>query len=138
MKICCHFEWKEEGTAQLTDDGRPLLPSLPRSVGIYRLTFEGRGKSAVYVGETEDLKRRAYHYRNPGPRQKTSLRINALLRQELSQGTQVTIATVTEPRIEIEGKEITVDLARRTHRLLFENAVLLAVAHEGVHEIHNL
>lgn len=91
-----------------------------------------------YVGETEKMRRRAYHYRNPCPRQKTSLRINALLREELSRATRVTLATVANPRIEIDGKMIKADFSRKPHRLLFENAALVGVADEGIQELHNL
>lgn len=95
------------------------------------MTFQSKAKSAVYIGETENLRRRAYHYRNPGPHQKTSLRINSLLREELTGRTRVTLATVANPRIEIDGKVIKAEFSRKPHRLLFENAALVGAAGRG-------
>jgi hypothetical protein len=139
MEICYRFDWHHRGDVQLTDDGRPLLPTLPKEGGVYRMTFvRPTGGSAVYVGESLDLSRRAYHYRNPGPRQKTSLRINGLLRDELGKGMRVEVETVTRPSLTIDDKEVTVDFSKKPMRLLFENAALVELAARGTEQVFNL
>jgi len=137
MRISYEFDWQEHGTVSLTDDGRPLLPKLSKEPGIYRITFHRSSKSSLYIGETDNFSRRAYHYRNPGPSQKTSRRINGLLRRELAAGTRVEVATIRDPVTEIDGRRVEPDFSRRPYRLLFENAALVGVAQEGA-ETHNL
>lgn len=138
MRISYEFDWQEHGTVSLTDDGRPLLPKLSKEPGIYRMNFRTADKSSVYIGETDNLNRRAYHYRNPGPSQKTSLRINEMLRRELAAGTRIEVSTVTNPVMEIDGDRVEPDFSRRPYRLLFENAALVGVVQEDAQEIHNL
>ncbi len=49
-----------------------------------------------YIGETDNLRRRlSSNYRNPGPSQQTSLRINRLLREHLGRGGAVKLWVAT-------------------------------------------
>jgi hypothetical protein len=138
MEICYRFDWEHRGEARLTDDGRPLLPRLPKTGGVYRMTFVSEGRSTIYVGESGDLNKRAYHYRNPGPRQKTSLRINGLLREELPRGVRVDVHTVANPSMEIDQMEVVVDFSSKPTRLLFENAALVELASRTEAAVYNL
>lgn len=55
---------------------------------IYRKRLED--EKLIYIGETELLcPRRIYHYLNPGPSQRTNIRLNATLKEYISQGLKV-------------------------------------------------
>jgi len=68
----------------------PTPGSASPGSGIYRLTLTGGitpARPRVYIGESDNLRRRrAENYRNPAPRQQTSLRINAILVDHLTSG----------------------------------------------------
>jgi hypothetical protein len=60
------------------------------------------------------------NYRNPGPSQQTSLRINALLREHLAAGGTVELAVTTTVTVWLSGVEQAPDLNRKSGRLLAE------------------
>lgn len=139
MHVTVSFEWSDAGAVTLDSDGKPSFPSLPRVPGIYKLMLaEPEGTTAVYIGETDDLKRRSGNYRNPGPSQRTSLRINALLKAQLAAGTKITMAIATKAMLEINGVTGDLDLTRKASRLLAENAALVKATLAGVDRIENL
>lgn len=93
-RVAVEFEWQPVGEVTLVD-GKPRFPSLPRAPGAYRLAFYVPDAAArVYIGETDDLHRRAQNYRTPGPMQRTSLRMNQELVDALTRGVRVSQATV--------------------------------------------
>lgn len=54
---------------------------------VYRLAFHVPDAAArVYIGETDDLRRRAQNYRTPGATQRTSLRMNQELVGRIDSG----------------------------------------------------
>jgi DNA-binding XRE family transcriptional regulator len=88
--------WRPTGRVVLHTAGKLLFPRVDAVPGLYRLSLAGTGEvlGRVYVGETDNLRRRlAGNYRNPGPTQQTSLRVNAVLRDHLAAGGTVTAAT---------------------------------------------
>ena len=95
LDVQVRMRWHLAAAVMLDDAGRLVFPLLPHSPGIYRLTLadaSGQTRSQVYVGESEDLRRRTGHYRRPGPTQQTSLRINALLQDHPAAGTRTSEA----------------------------------------------
>lgn len=99
MDVRVSIEWRDAGVIALDDDGEVLIPALPREAGLYEMTFlgaRGQARSRVYVGESDDLRRRATHYRNPGPTQETNRCLNAGIKAHLTGGGTVRLAIATE------------------------------------------
>lgn len=139
MRVTVSFEWVEVGRVVLDAEGKLAFPSLPREPGMYKLMIsEADGTTATYVGETDELRRRFAHYRNPGPTQPTNKRINALLKQLLVEAGRASMAVATSATLEIDGVPTALDLTKKAGRLLAENAALVKAALEGVDRIENL
>jgi hypothetical protein len=76
--------WRVDETDMLV-----LTVPLPKEVGVYAFVIAGM---VMYVGvATMGLAKRIYFYGKPGITQRTSLRLNALLREELGNSTEVHI-----------------------------------------------
>lgn len=58
--------WIRLGPAATTADGRLRLPEPPAGPGLYRFLFTAPTRS-VYIGETEEFRRRFGGYTNPAP-----------------------------------------------------------------------
>jgi hypothetical protein len=86
----------------LSSDGRPVLDKpLPKDVGVYAFTMGG---TAVYVGlATMGLAKRIYFYARPGVTQRTSLRLNGIIRNELLAGSLIDIYVALPPDLEWNG-----------------------------------
>jgi hypothetical protein len=142
VRVGVSFTWRDVGTLSLDEAGKPTFPALPRSPGLYRLMFVGGllERARVYVGETDNLHRRlSSNYRNPGPSQQTSLRVNALLRSHIGAGGIVHLAAALEVRaVEPNGVETNLDLRRKSGRLLAENAALLTLLTSNDMDVENL
>jgi hypothetical protein len=76
MECKLGMQWNPIGRVAHGDGGRLLFPEVAQVPAIYRFRILGSGGEALYVGETDNLARRFGNYRNPGPTQQTSLRIN--------------------------------------------------------------
>jgi hypothetical protein len=132
----------DAGMVTLDQAGKPTFGPVDAAPGLYRMTLTGPAVTArprVYVGESDSLRRRlSGNYRNPGPRQQTSLRINALLREHLTAGGSVALAIATEATVWLDGLEQPLNLARKAGRLLAENAALVLAQVTGDADIENL
>lgn len=87
--------WHPTGSVILDAAGKLLFPRPDDAPGLYRLSLTGKGDAPdrIYVGETDNLRRRlSGNYRNPGPTQQTSLRVNAVLCDHLAAGGTVELA----------------------------------------------
>ena len=86
----------------LSSDGGPVLDRpLPKDVGVYAFTMGG---TAVYVGlATMGLAKRIYFYARPGVTQRTSLRLNGIIRNELQAGSLIDIYVAFPPDLEWKG-----------------------------------
>jgi hypothetical protein len=136
-------EWRDAGVIALDVDGEVLFPALPREPGLYEMTFaggRGQARSRVYVGETDDLRRRATHYRNPGPTQETNRRLNAAIKAYLTDGGVVRLAIATEARVtsQVGATAQALDLTRKASRLLAESAAMVLAQLAGAVEMENL
>jgi hypothetical protein len=122
------LQWTATGAVTLDPAGKPFFGALESRAGLYRMTVTGAGlaRPKIYIGETDNLRRRlSGNYRNPGPRQQTSLRINALLCEHLGAGGSVALAVATEVDLRVAGVAEKLDLTRKAARLLAENAALV-------------
>ena len=115
--------WVQVGDASLGTDGRIILPAPPVRPGVYRFRLLGPTPS-VYVGETDQLHRRFNGYRNPGPSQRTNIRLNQRIRFHLAAGEQVAVDVVTAAWVEVGAAREPLDLDRKSHRMLAEEAAL--------------
>jgi hypothetical protein len=130
-QVTVSFEWRAVGSIRV-EGGRPAFPAVDDVPGVYRLTFERLDSAPdVYIGESDRLHRRAQHYRTPGPRQPTNVRMNQEFVTALSAGVPVTVSIVTAATIEVDGAgRAQLDLSRKTGRLILENAAMAAVIAE--------
>jgi hypothetical protein len=96
--------WQPEGI-----DGIRLDGAVPSKPGVYAFAVNDE---VVYVGVSErNLRRRLYFYSKPGPRQKTSIRIKKLIREELAQGRSVSAYIVHPEGSEWNGINLPMDTA---------------------------
>lgn len=109
-----------------------MFPELPRVPGAYRMTLTGapgQARPRVYIGETDLLRRRMGHYRNPRPTQSTNIRLNAALRKHLSAGGSAMMECIAEALVRTAGDQrplIPLDLSRKAAGRLVENAALVS------------
>jgi hypothetical protein len=116
--------------------GKLQFPPAPTSGGLYRFkTKYPDGRLAVYIGESDNLRRRFTGYRNPGPTQQTSLRINTWLRELLSSGGEISVALVDHATMSGEAGAAVADFSQKSVRRLFEQ---LAISVEHASEIESL
>jgi hypothetical protein len=123
VRLAVDFSWREIG-AIAVEGGKLRFPIAPEAPGIYRFDLGDR----VYIGEADRLRRRFQHYRTAGPSQATNLRLNAVMPPFLDAGRAVTVCTVTEAQVDIDGARAALDLTRKASRLLVESAALTALA----------
>jgi hypothetical protein len=137
MKIGLDFQWNDAGDVRLDIRGKPEFPKLSVKPAVYAFRFIGQDGTTLYVGEADNLQRRAAHYRNPGPTQQTNIRLNERMRAHLASSGRITMHLVTTARIEIDGTSAESDLTSKFARRLLENAALLAAAGTG-QKVENL
>jgi hypothetical protein len=114
--ISMSFEWLTLGQVKLDEGMRLAFPSVAAEPGLYRMRISSDPGVLVYIGESDNLRRRFGNYRNPGPTQQTSLRINQLLREKLAADISMTV----------NGAEASPNLRDRAVRRMVENAALVA------------
>jgi hypothetical protein len=89
-------EWKLGTNGALETDRR-----LPHEKGVYAFVKAGL---AVYVGVASmGLRKRLYFYAKPGITQRTSRRLNSILKNEISKGASIAIYTARPPDLEWNG-----------------------------------
>jgi hypothetical protein len=101
----------------------------------------GQTKPRIYVGESDDLLRRAAGYRRPAEGQTTKLRLNARLKAQFAAGGAATLDIGTSVAVELgePGRSRNaLDLTRKAARLLAENAALVTAHLAGDADIENL
>jgi hypothetical protein len=136
------FDWSPIGAASLDATGKLAFPkAVPASPGLYRLTLaRASSRRRIYIGESDNLRRRlSTNYRNPGPRQRTSVRINALLVEHLRMGGTVAVdiaVSATFSAADSDGSGL--DLSRKAGRLLAESAALVLAQRTNDADIENL
>lgn len=136
----CHLmmAWLPAGAVVLGEDSRLVFPDVGRTPGLYQISISMSGTHEVYIGEAADIRRRFQNYRTPGPTQQTSQRINALLRQMLADGADVSISTAVTATMDWGDGPEQADLTSKVTRCLFENAAISAASRTTVSRIHNL
>ena len=127
MRVCVEFNFEVVGEVSAGVDTKLVFPPLPIKPGMYRFRLLGSGNSVSdYIGETDNLRSRSYHYRNPGRTQQTNIRMLGRFRSHLDNGGTVELSTVTEATVTVGGVSVPMDLSHKFHRRLLENAALVA------------
>jgi hypothetical protein len=136
LRCSLSLRWKPIGRVLLDEKGKLRFPIMPEGPGLYRLRLKtSDGIESNYVGQSDSLRRRFFHYRNPGPTQVTNIRLNQLIRDLLSRGGEVSVATAYDVWVRTEQGAARADLNRGSLRRLFEN---LALAVEQASDIDSL
>jgi hypothetical protein len=130
------MSWEPLGRVRLGDDGRLTFPKAVKAPALYRLRIRLGEHESVYIGETDNLSRRFGNYRNPGPSQQTSKRINAKLLETLRDGAEIAVAIVRSGAwVDWGTGAQEADLSSKVVRCLFENA---AISNGGGHDVEML
>lgn len=136
LSCSLRLTWRPIGRITLDESGKPRFPAVASVPGLYRLRLRtSEGHDSNYVGESDNLRRRFGNYRNPGPTQQTSLRINRLIRDVLSSGGQISMAIADEARLVAVGQAEQSDLKQKSARRLFEN---FAISIGGAVDVESL
>lgn len=136
VDVSVRFSWQQIGSVTLDATGKVAFPRpLPPVPGLYRMhlvAVDDDHADRFYIGETDNFRRRlGSNYRNPGPRQQTSLRINAALLEHLAAGGQVEVAICLGAELTHAGRTEPLDLTRKAGRLLAESAALVLAQRDG-------
>ncbi|MFN8127127.1 MAG: hypothetical protein U0R64_11545 [Candidatus Nanopelagicales bacterium] len=134
-RLSVQFEWLRVGpvTRAVAADGHAELhfpDGLRSEPGVYRLVFATRHRAEVYIGESDNVRRRGRQYRRGDGTQSTSRWIHEHLHDRLCDSAEVAMETMVSARFAIdEGPWRDTDLARKEHRLILENSALaIAIA----------
>jgi hypothetical protein len=119
------LRWIPKGQITLDDANKLRFPVVEIVPGLYRIrALKPDKRQSVYIGESDNLARRFGNYRNPGPTQQTSLRINGALFALLSNGGQLSLSIAESTTITTSLHESSADLSSKSIRRLFENFAL--------------
>lgn len=78
-----------------------LAPPVSKERGVYAFV---RGNQAIYVGlATMGLAKRLYFYGRPGASQKTSIRLNAFIKEQLGNGAAIEVYTAKPTDLQLGG-----------------------------------
>lgn len=102
--------------------------------GLYKFHISHKNAQSVYIGESQNLKRRFQNYRSPGLTQKTSLRINDILIRALREQAEIAVYISTQAFLNNNAANFSQKHVRR----LFENMEIVGNARQGIFKIHNL
>jgi hypothetical protein len=119
------FAWRPLGRVILDERHRLVFPNAPALPGLYRFTVRKSGKTASYVGQSENIQRRFENYRRPGPAQATNVRLNKRFVADLAGGAEIAVAIATDGIALNRGdRSVQPDLRVKSIRLLIECAAL--------------
>ncbi len=131
------LRWTTAGHLTLDNRGKIVAPTLEEKPGLYSIRMiNSDGIEHRYIGESDSLRRRFGNYRNPGPTQSTSIRINAQITNLLRAGGTAVVATATDLWIGHELAVLDVDLREKSIRRLFENLAISLDASRGVRSLN--
>lgn len=137
VAVAAAMQWKQLGAIALDDAGKLAFPDAPSAPGLYRMRLSDGSAIRHYIGEAVDLRRRFAHYRNPGPKQQTNIRVNELLCRHLGEGGDAMIDLIVSGiSLSIAGQARTVDLADKAVRRLLEQAAIVANAASAIDSLN--
>lgn len=93
LRICYHWPSAKLATGvafEFSSSAIKSIEQLPQRPCVYRwAVYERDILRKVYIGETENLRKRVYQYFKPGPTQSTNLRLNAIFKNEIEAGMSI-------------------------------------------------
>jgi hypothetical protein len=123
LKCSLAMMWILKGRLSLDSNNRVVFPSVEAVSGLYRLAARyPDGRLANYIGESDNLRRRFGNYRNPGPTQQTSLRINAWLKELIDDGGEVLISVAQSADFNGTAADMSI---KPTRRMFEQMAIVL-------------
>lgn len=128
-EVTVRFGWANVGP--ITGTGAGLTwPALPAGAGVYRFHLQLGDHARLYVGETDNFRRRFSHYANPGPTQSTNIKMkDRLLKLLNEQGGRASVEVAVDVTLLLNGLALQAsDLRDVLVRRLLENAALVEVA----------
>jgi hypothetical protein len=130
------LNWQDTGSVTLDPSGKLAFPSVSQVGGLYCFRIHRTdGKPCLYIGESDNLNRRFGGYRNPGPTQETNKRINAFLKEVISNKGKVSVSIGSEAFLECAGDRRPADFSVKNVRRLFES---FAISLENAEDIDHL
>ena len=134
----CHasYTWVAAGMILLNETDKKLVFDVDVSAqaGLYKFHIRHKDKQSVYIGESQNLRRRFQNYRTPGPTQKTSLRLNSIIITALQNKAEVAVYISTHALL---NKEVA-DFSQKPIRRLVESMEIVENALQNTFEILNL
>ena len=125
------IQWDDCGNVYLgAKDDLLQFPELDPLPGVYLFRLDDGKKTEVYIGETDNMKRRVTQYRNPGSSQTTNINLNKIMKNYLKSGGRITIHLMNLITVEIDGKIIG-GLDDKYVRRFLENAAILHTIQQG-------
>ena len=137
VRVVIVFDWEEVGAVRLSPAGRLEIPPVSAEPGVYRFRVSNASGTAVYIGESQNLRRRMVGNYASTHTDTTNVRVRGMLLGYLTEGRDVRLAIVREAVLEVDGELAPAELKLKDARLLVENAAL-ALARRAGDRIHNL
>lgn len=127
VNVLIDMGWRHLGAVALSPEGQLIFPAAPAAPALYRLRLIGKSGHRHYIGESINLRRRFGNYRNPGPTQQTSIRINEVLHSHLAAGGRIEADVILSGiALQCDGQPRKADLSDKQTRRLLEQAALVA------------
>jgi hypothetical protein len=124
--VTMELTWGTAGRVSRDESGKLQVPRTDAAPGIYRLTLRTPEATRLYLGETVDLRRAFQHFRTPGPRQPTNLRLQGEMLACLGSGGTVTAEICTRALLLVEGADMEADLFNERMRKFVKSAAVAA------------
>ena len=134
------LQWKRAGRIRRSIDGRTLqFTKVENDPGVYRIMFEAdRVSRQVYIGESEDRRRRAQAYQRGRAGQGTTRRVHDALKETLRQpGATARFQVAREPAFKVRGRLVPLVMTSSFNRRMVENAALVYAAMRGRAAVFN-
>ncbi len=125
-----NIQWDDCGDVYLGAKDELQFPELDSLPGVYLFRLDDGKKTEVYIGETDNMKRRATQYRNPGSSQTTNINLNKIMKNNLKSGGRITIYLMNLMTVEVDGRIIG-GLDDKYVRRFLENAAILHAIQQG-------
>lgn len=136
MDLHVRGDWEALGELHLDSLGDLVFPLAARDALVYAFSFRHGTKKSMYIGEAIDLRRRFTHYRRPSQRQQTNIRMNELMKAELTAGRSVEVLVFRIKDVRLDGEVVDANLSKKPWRHLLEGAAQVAAAAEGFESLN--
>ena len=133
------LQWQPIGRA-VERSGKLELPSVAEKPGVYRFELRYSPEySAIYIGESRNLKRRFTQYRTPGPTQLTNIRLHDRMLSTLRASGEVAVSVLADASVVCSQTGCSPgDMGSDTERRLLERVAIHEAAKKQGVELLNL